>query len=337
MTKEIEWTHHRDEIRKIQRGVRIMWFVNFLFLAAVYMAGLNVAFLAVGTNMAYLTTQLILFAVIGLIASAITMWWAVRRSDKFIANSIGGDMQEINRGTVYDAVEEAVIAAGLPGVPRVYISNEQVMNAYALGDHHGNAYVVFTKPLVNALDRDELQAVAAHEVAHITAGDSPDMVKLIAMSSMVSLVAGIAGRFMFFGGGGRNRNNDGKASILALVIIVISLIFLLLAPLMAKIGNSFMSRQRESRADALAVKFTNDPTALASALSKINGITYQAVKNDRDAKAAVKKFNNTAGALAFYVPGFLGKTFSTHPPFEERIADLRRLGAVTDEHGRRLD
>lgn len=336
MAKEIEWTHHRDEIRKIQRGVRVMWFVNFLFLAAVYMAGLNVAFLAVNTNMAYLTTQLVIFGVIGLIASAITMWWAVRRSDKFIASSIGAEPQEINKGPVYDAVEEAVIAAGLPGVPRVYISNEQVMNAYALGDHHGNAYVVFTRPLVNALDRDELQAVAAHEVAHITAGDSPDMVKLIAMSSMVSLVAGIAGRFMFFGGN-RNRSNDGKANILALVIVIISLIFLLLAPLMAKIGNSFMSRQRESRADALAVKFTNDPTALASALSKINGITYQAVKNDKEKKAAVKKFNNTAGALAFYVPGFLGKTFSTHPPFEERISDLRRLGAVTDEHGRRLD
>lgn len=322
-----EWTDFRDEIRKVQRGVKIMWSFNFIFLSLVYNAIMIVAVMNTsGTNIEVLTTVLGTTAV-SLVLSAITMFIVVKNSRKFIASGLGSSSTEVFDGPLYEAVDEASIAAGMKQNPRVYISEDNVMNAYALGDANGNHYVAATRPLMNALTKDELTAVMAHEIAHIESGDSIDMQKLIALSSMIGLVSSIGLRMMFYSGGGNSNNGGNKANPIAIALVIVSIVFLVLAPLFQQIGNAFMSRQRETRADRLAVEYTRDPTALATALMKINGSTAQAVENSREAKEEVKKFNNTIGALAFYSPGFIGKTFSTHPPFDERIASLEAMGA----------
>lgn len=328
-----DWSDFRDELSKVQRGVKVMWFVNFLFLSLIFNAGMIVAFLnATATNAEILDT-LFMTTPASLLIAAIVMWIATANSRSFIAHGLGSSTTEVESGALYDAVEEMVIASGAGKMPKVYIDNSNVMNAYALGDSKGNAYIAFTQPLVDSLDRDELTAVAAHELAHVNSGDSPAMVKLIALSSMISLVSSIGLRMMIYGGmGGRGNSNGGnKANPIAIALIVISLLFLIFAPLIARLGNAFMSRQRETRADNLAVKYTRDPSALASALSKINGRTANATANSKEAKDDAKQFNNAVGALAFYKPEFIGRAFGTHPPFDERIANLKRMGAEVDE------
>lgn len=325
-----EWSDFRDELRKTQRGVRIMWFLNFLFVSLIFNAGLIIVFLeATATNQQIIQT-LLLTTPVSLVISAVVMIIVTANSRQFIAKGIGAQATEVESGVLYDAVEEMVIASGSGRMPRVYIDESNVLNAYALGDSQGNSHIAFTRPMLDTLTRDELTAVAGHEMSHITQGDSVDMQKLVALSSMTTLISSVGLRMMLFGGGGNNQGGN-KANPIAIALIIISLLFLIFAPILSKLGNSFMSRKRETRADNLAVKYTRDPSALASALSKINGMTYSAVSNSKSTKKDAERFDHAAGALAFYKPGFLGKAFSTHPPFEERIENLRRMGAVFPE------
>lgn len=329
-----DWSDFRDELNKVQRGVRVMWFVNFVFLSLIFNAGMIVAFLQATSTNAQIVETLIITTPVSLAIAAITMLIVTANSKRFIAHGLGSTTTEVESGPLYDAVEEMVIASGAGKMPRVYVDSSNVMNAYALGDSKGNAYIAFTQPLIDALDRDELTAVAAHELAHINSGDSPAMVKLIALSSMISLVSAIGMRIMFYGGMGGNRGgNQGgnKANPIAIALIIISLLFLIFAPFIAQLGNAFMSRQRETRADNLAVKYTRDPSAMASALTKINAGTSAAVSRSSDAKGEAKQFDKAVGALAFYKADFIGKAFGTHPPFEERIENLRRMGAEVPE------
>lgn len=329
-----DWADFRDELRKVQRGVRVMWFVNFLLLSLIFNAGMIVAFLETTATNEQILGTLLFTTPISLVIAAIAMIIVVANSRRFVAHGLGSSTTEVESGPLYDAVEEMVIASGTGKMPRVYVDSSNVMNAYALGDSKGNAYIAFTEPLINALDRDELTAVAAHELAHINSGDSPAMVKLIALSSMISLVSSIGMRVMFYGsmGGNRGGNQGGnRANPIAIALIIISLLFLIFAPLIARLGNAFMSRQRETRADNLAVKYTRDPSALASALAKINGRTLSATSQSSQAKTDAKQFNNAIGALAFYKPNFIGRAFGTHPPFEDRIKNLQRMGAEVPE------
>lgn len=331
-----EWRDFREEIRRVQRGVRIMWAVNFLLLSLVYNAAIIVAMLDTYAETSEIIVFLMFSTGVSLVAALITMLIITRNSRKFIASGLGSSATEVQSGTqLHNIVEEIAIAAGMRETPRVFVSNDNVFNAYALSDHQGNAYVAITEPLVNALSRDEISAVMAHELAHVQEGDSPSMTKLIALSSVVALVASIGWRLMFYGnmsGGNRGGGNGGggKPNPIAIVLIVVSLVFLILAPLFQKIAQSFMSRQRESRADRLAIKYTRDPTSLATALIKINEGSNTAAQNSSEAEKDAKKFNDTIGAVAFYQPTFLKKTFATHPPFEKRIEDLQAMGAIIE-------
>lgn len=325
-----DWKNYREEIRKIQRGVRLMWGINFLFLTAVFTAVGIVAFMPTTLSNEeifwFVTGTAGISAVIALIAMLIV----VANSRRFVASGLGNNAQEVTEGMLYNVVEEVTIGAGMRQMPRVYVSSENVMNAYALGDSKGNAYVAVTKPLLDALNRDELTGVMAHEVAHIQSGDSPAMVKLIALSSMIGLVASLGWRMLFYGGRGRGGGNRGGGGVnpVAIALIIVSLVFLILAPFLAKLSNAFMSRQRETRADRLAVKYTRNPTALAMALYKINNSTAHAVEKSSQAKQDAKDFNDAVGALAFYKPSFIGKAFATHPPFEKRLSELEAMGST---------
>lgn len=332
-----EWRDFREEIRRVQRGVRVMWAINFLLLSLVYNAAIIVAMLDSYAETSEILVFLAFSTGVSLVAALITMLLITRNSRKFIASGLGSSATEVESGTqLHNIVEEVAIAAGMREIPRVYVSDDNVFNAYALSDHQGNAYVAITEPLLQALSRDEISAVMAHELAHVQQGDSPSMTKLIALSSVVALVASIGWRLMFYGnmsGGGNRGGNSGggKPNPIAIVLIVASLVFLILAPLFQQIAQAFMSRQRETRADRLAIEYTRDPTSLATALIKINEGSNQAARNSSTAEKDAKKFNDTVGAVAFYQPTFLKKTFSTHPPFDKRIQDLQAMGAIIEE------
>lgn len=227
------------------------------------------------------------------------------------------DLVEVTSGPIFNIVEEISLASGWRGdkMPKVYISTGSgIANAYAISDSRGNSRVIVTEELVSILNREEVSAVIAHEFGHIVSGDSQDMTKLIALTSSVSLISGIATRFW-----GHNDNNSKNP--LAIVLVVLSLIFLMIAPLLSKISQAYMSRTRESQADALSVKFTRNPTALATALLKLESTAPQMNKENN------QKFEKKVGELAFYHSNLHGLKLASHPPTEDRVNALVAMGA----------
>ena len=312
-----------SELKRLRRGVFVAWLVNFLLLALTILAAMLFVALPSNVTNEELLRYLLLYGGVAVVVAAIILAFVMLLSSSVVMGSVGGDHERVTSGQLYNIAEEMSIASGMK-VPDVYIQHGTgVANAYALSNRRGHARVVFTAEILQTLDRSEVQAVMAHELSHVYTGDSVAMTRLIALTSTVGIIAGLSSR-MFYGrrGGG---GNNGKANPLAIVIIVLSLIFLLVAPILSRVGNAFMSRKRESQADANAVRFTRNPTAMASALAKIDGYSYQ---SGADNQKGAEKFYKTVGALAFFNPAKFAGAFATHPPIGERVDALVKMGAA---------
>lgn len=319
----------RNELARLKKGVRMAWLVNFALLTLTFTAAIVFMFLPTNLSTSGIFAFLGVAFVIASVIAALTVMIVNRSSSKIVMGSVGEGHQEVTEGKLFNIFEELCIAAGLNGPkrPRLYISyGTGVINAYAIADHKGNGRVILTEEILHVLNEHELKAVLGHEIGHITAGDSVDMTKIIALTSVVSVISGMAFRFLGFGGsrGRSNNNNGGGNQIFAIVLIVVSLIFLLVAPLLSKIAQNYMSRQRESQADALSVRYTRDPTPLAYALIKIDEASSQLSKEH------LSTFSKKVGELALYAPPFGGKALRTHPPTEERVQNLVNMGAQLD-------
>ena len=208
------------------------------------------------------------------------------------------------------------IAAGLP-MPKVYIVNDSAPNAFATGRDPEHASVAVTKGLLDKLDRDELQGVIAHEMAHVGNFDIRYAMLVGILVGTTVLISDFFLRGLWFGGGrGGRREGGGQAQ---LIMIIVAVVLAVLAPIFARLLQLSISRQREYLADATAVRLTRNPKGLADALQKISGDTeVLEVANRATAHLyivnPIKKFEKRAKGL-----------FSTHPPIEERIQILRSL------------
>lgn len=323
-------TNFRNEISRLHKGIRLAWAINFGILWLVFIAAGSLLLLRTrGITNAQVFTFMIEIAIVAAIIAAIVMFFVDRHATRILLAAPAGDSVEITSGQLYNIVEEMSIAAQLKNVPRLYeLRGSGVANAYASADEHGNSQVVVTEELLAILsNREEIEGVIAHEIGHIIEGDSQAMTKLVALTSTTAIIAGTAGRFMFWGGGGnRDRDREGNNSNpIAIVIIVISLIFLLVAPLLSKIAESYMSRERESRADASAVKVTRNPTGIAQALISLENNT------SRLKEKSLKDFNKTIGPVAFFNPMALHLNLSTHPSTEKRVDALIKMGAQVEK------
>lgn len=309
--------HFEDRQKQLRTGIFLAWIINFLFLSLTIEAALIFGFLSQSSSNeeigSFLMVTLPISALVGLFATFIISTFSYKILPSLASS---GENVEVKQGDrLYNVVEEMLIASGWPTnkMPKVYVANlVDNPNAYAVSWRGGSA-IVFTRGLIEILNREEIQAVAAHEMAHITSGDSKAMTKLVAMTSIVGIIAGSASRYMFYGKKGSNE----KSNPLAIVLIVVSFIFLLVSPCLMALSQAFMSRKRESQADAFAVQYTRNPTALASALQKISGVIPE---KDREEKM----FQDATKQLAFFGGD---KKYSTHPTIEERIEMLRRMGA----------
>ncbi|WP_418285563.1 zinc metalloprotease HtpX [Halorubrum sp. DTA46] len=190
--------------------------------------------------------------------------------------------------------------------PTVAVADTQVPNAFATGRNKKNATVAVTTGLLRALDEDELDAVLAHELAHVKNRD----VMVMTIASFLSTIAFFIVRWGWLLGGNNRQGAPVIVAIIAsLVVWVIS--FLLIRAL---------SRYREYAADRGAALITGRPGALASALMTIDGRMDRVPKEDLREEAEMNAF--------FIIPikaGFVGKLASTHPPTESRIERLRDL------------
>jgi heat shock protein HtpX len=222
---------------------------------------------------------------------------------------------------LYNIVEEMKIASGLEYMPSIYIIDDPALNAFATGRDPKKASVAITSGLLNKLNRDELQGVIAHEMAHIKNRD----VLLMAMTSVllgtIVILAWYGSRIMLFSGAGRSRSSSrssggGQAQ---LIIMVVAIVLAILAPIIAQLIYFAISRKREYLADASSALYTRYPEGLASALEKLGRSTGQL------------QSANKATAPMYIVNPFRqkGVSFSdlssTHPPISERIKILRSM------------
>lgn len=230
-----------------------------------------------------------------------------------------------------NVVEEMAIAAGLPK-PRIWIVPDPDPNAFATGHDPVSAHLAVTEGLLKLLDRDELQAVVAHEMSHIRNYDIRLMTLLAAMVGAVALMSEVLGRFMRGGGGlgGRRRGGGkGKGNPAAAVVLVLWVITLILAPIVSRLLTMGVSRKREFLADASGAQLNRNPLALASALEKIAGATE-----------ATKCIARGAGHMCIVDPaerklaereGFVGNLLASHPPIRLRLARLRGMGYAAEK------
>jgi heat shock protein HtpX len=211
-----------------------------------------------------------------------------------------------------NVAEEMAIAAGIPK-PRVMIIDDSAPNAFATGPDPRRATVVFTTGIIEKLDRDELQGVMAHEIAHIRNYDIRFMTTIAMIAGLIPLLADGFRRMSWHGRGSRKKD-DG-----AIIFLIVGLVLSILAPIFAKLLEMAVSRKREMLADATAAQLTRYPEGLARALEKISHDTdpLEAANHATQHMYIVnpfRRFEERANAL-----------FSTHPPTEERIRALRGL------------
>ena len=220
---------------------------------------------------------------------------------------------------LYNIVEEMRLAAALPAMPKVYIIDAPVPNAFAVGLKPERACVAVTTGLLERLSRDELQGVIAHELGHISNRDTLFMTLAGVTLGAIVLLADAGMRMMFWGGGRRRSSSSGKSGGAAMAIMMIAaLVLAILAPLLARLLYFACSRQREYLADASAAQYTRLPSGLASALQKIS--TQQEAKKIPVNRVVSPMYiiNPLAAAGSFSV-------FGTHPPTEERIRRLLEM------------
>lgn len=223
---------------------------------------------------------------------------------------------------LFNVVEEMKIASSLPVMPKVYIIDSPAPNAFAVGRKPEKCAIAVTAGLLERLNRDELQGVVAHETSHIHNRDVQFMTFAGIMLGTVILISHFFLRSLWFGAGSsrryRSRSSKGGGQAQA-IIMVVSIVFAILAPIMARLLYLAISRQREYLADASAVRFTRYPEGLASALEKIS-----------KSKDDMPRVNKATAPLFFVNPlkpkgRRLSNLTSTHPPISERIAILRAI------------
>ncbi len=220
---------------------------------------------------------------------------------------------------LYNTVEALSIAAGKP-MPKIYIIETEVPNAFAAGRNPDNAILAVTRGLMNRLDRQELEGVIAHEMAHINNYDVLLATVAIVLAGTIIFVSVIARRMLFFGGMGRRGGRRGGQG--QIIMIIILLIIAILAPIFAQLLKFAISRQREYMADATAANFTGYPEGLASALEKI---TDQQVKDSPIENRALEGLYTVNPSLGARSRNRQSVLFSTHPPAEDRIKRLRAM------------
>lgn len=218
---------------------------------------------------------------------------------------------------LHNVVEEVSIAAGVPK-PKVHIINEPAPNAFATGRNPEHASIAVTTGLLEIMNREELQGVVAHEMAHIRNYDILLMTIAGIIGGMIIILRDVFLRWMWFAPRRRDSRDRGGNG-LQLILIVVGLVLAILAPLLVSLIRAAISREREFLADASGAYITRYPNGLANALEKLGG--YQGKLRHASSATAHLFIANPFGQDRVSVAGL----FSTHPPLELRVQRLREL------------
>ena len=244
--------------------------------------------------------------------SLISVWGSFYNSDKIVLTMTGAKVIDHDTAPqLFNLVHEITIASGMP-MPKVAIVEDDAPNAFATGRDPEHAVIAFTTGILRVMDREQLQGVAAHELAHVANRDTLVSAVAATTAGAIALMSDFLIRISLFGGGRRDSNGGANPFVL-----IAALVAAILAPIAAVLLKAAISRKRESLADATAVAFTRNPTGLRRALEtlaadstvvhqKSNAVAHLWIESPLDSKMT-------------------SKLFATHPAIEERIANLRAL------------
>lgn len=281
------------------QNIRKTWFLMAIFFALIIAVGYAISYV-------YQNVSILYFAIIFSVLMNIFSYWY---SDKIVLSlSKAVEAKREDYAELYRIVENLSITAGLP-MPKVYVVSDASPNAFATGRDKDHAVVAVTTGLLGLLNKNELEGVVAHELAHIGNRDILLGTVVVVLVGMVSILADIFIRGGLFGGRDRGGKSGGVLAIIGIMLIILS-------PIIAKLIQLAISRKREFLADASGALLTRYPEGLASALQKISGANIP-LQNPHTATAHLfisNPFGGTGKKIA--------NLFSTHPPTAERIQAL---------------
>jgi heat shock protein HtpX len=208
---------------------------------------------------------------------------------------------------LFEMVDRLRQRAGLP-MPTVAIAPHDQPNAFATGRDWDNAVVCVTDGLLKLVNKDELEGVIAHELAHIK---NRDMLLQTVTATMAGAISSLAQLAFFFGG----RDEEGNSNPLA------GLAMMIIAPMAATLIQMAISRQREFKADAVGAEISGRPMGLAGALQKLDAYAKRIPMDIAPSAAPLAQVNPLAAM------GGMASLFSTHPSTEERVARLQAITA----------
>lgn len=246
------------------------------------------------------------------------------QGDNLVLRSLGArppNLENLKERMLLNVVEEMSIAGGIPH-PRVYVIDSEAPNACAVGRDPHHASVCVTTSLLDILNREELQGVIAHEIAHIRNRDILTMTMTSALLGAIIIICEIGWRLRYLGSYVDSEEEERGVSQAGCLLFLFYIVLLIVAPIIARLVFLAVSRSREYVADAHGAMFTRNPLALASALEKIS-------------KAPPVKLGSTATAHLFIADplkraigeyeGFWADLWSTHPPIQKRIELLKQM------------
>jgi heat shock protein HtpX len=233
-------------------------------------------------------------------------------SDKIALASVRAvPASPVQHRALFNAVENMSLASGMP-MPKLYVMHSAEINAFASGRNPQNAVICVTTGAIEKLNKQELEGVVAHEMSHIANFDIRFMTLVAVMVGMISIIAQIFLRNLWFSSG---RDRENKNAIFMIIAIAIAI----LAPIAAQLVSLAISRKREFTADATAVKFTRYSPGLRSALEKI--------KKEQVSAEEARKYPKAVAPLFISDPfkKKLQNIFSTHPDIDKRISILKKM------------
>lgn len=284
---------------EIASNKRKTWLILFLFIVIIGILGWIVS------NVYGNPSFLFLAFIIGGVYALIQYFAAAKLA---VAMNGAHEVTKKEEPRLFRTVENLAITTGMP-MPKVYVIDDRAPNAFATGRDPKHAVVAASRGLLDIMDDQELEAVMAHEMGHVKNYDIRVSMIVFGLVSAIALIADII-MHMFWWNNNENRNP---------VFMIVGLVAAIVAPIVAVMVQLAVSRRREYLADSTGALTTRYPEGLASALEKIA------------AHGSGMKHQNTATAHLFFANPLKGqnlaKLFSTHPPIEDRIARLRKMGS----------
>jgi heat shock protein HtpX len=235
-------------------------------------------------------------------------------SDKIALASMGAKVvSPAEAPGLHAMIERLCIQADLPK-PKIAVADTHVPNAFAMGRSQKSAVVCCTTAIIDTLEPHELEGVMAHELTHVKNRD----VMIMTIASFFASIAALITQFGFFFGGWGGGDDDGDGPGFAIVLLASFVVYIVSFFLMLA-----LSRYREFSADRGAALITGRPSALASALMKLNGAMQRVP--DQDLRQAERM--NAFFIVPTSVKSSIHTLFLTHPPMEKRIEALQKLEA----------